>query len=76
MQVHTEHSKDERGIQETERVVEHDGEEYRFAVDLDAAGEERDGHRLVGDRDRGDVPAEVEQALGETGAGAEVQDGE
>ncbi len=69
METRTIHEKDERGDQRTVREVDHDGETYRFEVDLDAADDdEADGHEYDGDRAA--VPAEVEQALGEFGAGA------
>lgn len=58
----------EDGEQVTRRVVEYDGEEYEFDVDLDAAEDaDEDGHSFEGDRN--DVPTQVEDALTEFGAG-------
>lgn len=69
METRTIHETDERGEQVTRREVLHQGETYEFEVDLSAGEEEgRDGH--IYDGDRSEVPAEVEQALGEFGAGA------
>jgi hypothetical protein len=65
----TSHYNDD-GEQVTEREVTHEGETYRFEVDLDEADSTDDGHTYL-DGDRSEVPDEVEAALREFGAGEE-----
>lgn len=68
MDIQTIHT-NENGTQETRRVVQHGAVEYEFRVDLDATEDpDADGHEYLGD-DRDNVPAAVENALTEYGAG-------